>query len=232
MKKNVSAMRYKLFPFLILVFWFSSCKVDFSPNAQWKDVPSVYCVLDIDEDNMSIERKWVNWGTRQLYECMVDVSDCDDTYSCLNTVKNALNVTEADSKDLVKVALIGEISAETEFDTEYIRHELSGNYFFIKVNDKTKIKADINKYIDEDKKNNKKVVIGGDMLTRFTDMHRPHGNSGIHEAASLLRFKFSASPSTLSGAAFTIVLTFIILLRLRLAAILESNSFNRYGLVT
>ena len=53
--------------------------------------------------------------------------------------------------------------------------------------------ADINKYIDEDKKNNKKVVIGGDMLTRFTDMHRPHGNSGIHEAASLLRFKFIAN---------------------------------------
>jgi len=31
---------------------FASCKVEFSPNAPWKDVPSVYCVLDIQEDTV------------------------------------------------------------------------------------------------------------------------------------------------------------------------------------
>lgn len=108
-----------------------------------------FIMLDIDEDSLEFTRKWVNWGTRQLYECFADVSECDDTYSCLNTVKSALNNTEADTKDLVKVVLTGEISAETEFDTEYIRHELSSNYFFIKVNDKTRIKADINKYMKD-----------------------------------------------------------------------------------
>ena len=87
------------------------------------------------EDSLEFTRKWVNWGTRQLYECFADVSECDDTYSCLNTVKSALNNTEADTKDLVKVVLTGEISAETEFDTEYISHELSSNYFSISVND-------------------------------------------------------------------------------------------------
>lgn len=67
MKKNVSAMRYKLFPFLILVFWFSSCKVDFSPNAQWKDVPSVYCVLDIDEDTVWARVQKCYLGEDNLY---------------------------------------------------------------------------------------------------------------------------------------------------------------------
>lgn len=108
-----------------------------------------FIMLDIDEESMSFERKWVNWGTRQLYESRIDVSECDGTFSCLNVVKNKLNENPADNKDLVKAILVGEISAETEFDMEYIQHELSGNYFFIKVVDKTRIKADINKYMKD-----------------------------------------------------------------------------------
>ena len=30
----------------------TSCKVDFSPNAPWRDVPNVYCVLDPEEDTV------------------------------------------------------------------------------------------------------------------------------------------------------------------------------------
>ncbi|MCQ2294890.1 MAG: DUF4249 family protein [Bacteroidales bacterium] len=41
--------------FLILIMLaalVSSCNVEFSPNAEWKDVPSVYCVLDPEEDTV------------------------------------------------------------------------------------------------------------------------------------------------------------------------------------
>ncbi|MCR5821389.1 MAG: hypothetical protein K6F85_00525 [Bacteroidales bacterium] len=31
---------------------FSACKVDFSPNAEWKEIPVVYCILDQDEDTI------------------------------------------------------------------------------------------------------------------------------------------------------------------------------------
>lgn len=45
----------KTYPILLLAalsLAFSACKVDFSPNAKWKDVPVVYCVLDPQEDTV------------------------------------------------------------------------------------------------------------------------------------------------------------------------------------
>lgn len=41
------------FKIIVAIFTFSafcSCDVEFSPNAQWQDVPVVYCLLDQDED--------------------------------------------------------------------------------------------------------------------------------------------------------------------------------------
>ncbi len=35
---------------LAAVWLFSSCEVEFSPNAKWKNVPVVYCVIDQDDD--------------------------------------------------------------------------------------------------------------------------------------------------------------------------------------
>lgn len=40
-------VRYLLFSILLLPL-LTSCEVEFSPNAEWKDVPAVYCVLDQD----------------------------------------------------------------------------------------------------------------------------------------------------------------------------------------
>ena len=46
--------------FLIIACLFSlfltSCKVEFSPNAPWRDVPDVYCVIDPEEDTPACVR--------------------------------------------------------------------------------------------------------------------------------------------------------------------------------
>ena len=36
--------------FLPLVFLFAACEVDFTPNAEWKNIPVIYCLLDQDDD--------------------------------------------------------------------------------------------------------------------------------------------------------------------------------------
>lgn len=42
--------KYILSVICIAMIAFSSCKVDFSPNAEWKEVPVVWCVLDQGDD--------------------------------------------------------------------------------------------------------------------------------------------------------------------------------------
>ena len=51
----------------IILLAFSSCKVEFSPNAQWRDVPAVYCVLDPEEDTVWVRVQKCYLGEDNLY---------------------------------------------------------------------------------------------------------------------------------------------------------------------
>ena len=46
----------------MLLFGLASCEVEFSPNAEWKNVPVVYCVLDQDDDTswVRVERCYLS----------------------------------------------------------------------------------------------------------------------------------------------------------------------------
>ncbi len=43
----------------------ASCEVDFSPNASWREIPVVYCVLDQDDDTsyVRVERCFLGEGS-------------------------------------------------------------------------------------------------------------------------------------------------------------------------
>ena len=56
--------------------------------------------------------------------------------------------------------------------------------------DVANLKWDVAEIKEDIKKSSDKVLIGGDYLIRGTDLKYPHGNEGLHQAASLLRFKF------------------------------------------
>ena len=56
--------------------------------------------------------------------------------------------------------------------------------------DVANLKWDVAEIKDKIEHSGDKVLIGGDYLIRGTDLKYPHGNTGVHQAASLLRFKF------------------------------------------
>jgi len=60
-------MKSRLLVILLLAALVSSCKVEFSPNAPWKDVPNVYCVLDIEEDTVWARVQRCYLGEDNLY---------------------------------------------------------------------------------------------------------------------------------------------------------------------
>ena len=59
---------------LLVAFCFTSCEVEFSPNAEWKDVPVVYCVLDQDDDTtwVRVERCYLGEGNIYSYGAVRD----------------------------------------------------------------------------------------------------------------------------------------------------------------
>ena len=60
-------MKYAFPLIALLALALSSCKVEFSPNAQWRDVPAVYCVLDPEEDTVWARVQHCYLGEDNLY---------------------------------------------------------------------------------------------------------------------------------------------------------------------
>ena len=64
----------KLLFFLPLVFSFAACEVEFSPNAEWKNIPAVYCLLDQDDDTtwVRVQRCYLTEGNIYDYGLVSD----------------------------------------------------------------------------------------------------------------------------------------------------------------
>lgn len=82
-------MKYRLFFLTILAALFSSCRVDFSPNAQWKDVPAVFCVLDIDEDTVWARVQRCYLGEDNLYNYSMIADSNNYPEGAIRVVLNA-----------------------------------------------------------------------------------------------------------------------------------------------
>ncbi len=52
---------------IIIIFCFASCEVEFSPNAEWRETPVVYCLLDQDEDTTFVRVQRCFLGTDNNY---------------------------------------------------------------------------------------------------------------------------------------------------------------------
>lgn len=67
-------MKSKILLLLLTMALFSACKVEFSPNAPWKDVPVVYCVMDIEEDTVwaRVQRCYLGQDNLFGYSTIVD----------------------------------------------------------------------------------------------------------------------------------------------------------------
>jgi len=75
-------MKSRLLFILLFAALVSSCKVEFSPNAPWKDVPSIYCVLDIQEDTV--------WA--RVQRCYLG----EDNLFNYSTIADSVNYQEGD----------------------------------------------------------------------------------------------------------------------------------------
>lgn len=62
---------YLLFSFCLLLV---SCKVDFNPNAQWRNIPAVYCVVDPEEDTVwaRVQRVFLSEDNMYQYTTVYD----------------------------------------------------------------------------------------------------------------------------------------------------------------
>ena len=65
---------YLLIPLFFMQILFASCKVDFNPNANWRNIPAVYCVIDPEEDTVwaRVQRVFLSEDNMYQYTTVYD----------------------------------------------------------------------------------------------------------------------------------------------------------------
>ena len=103
--------------------------------------------LDIEETSRQIRAQFVPFGYRTVYEIPVDVSDCMTSTQILRAIRNELDETGVEEKDLVRVILTGEVDVACEKNISYIERQLEEAYYCFRLIDDTKIYVKYSDYV-------------------------------------------------------------------------------------
>ncbi|MBE6049483.1 MAG: DNA repair exonuclease [Clostridium sp.] len=88
-----------------------------------------------------VDLKFIKTSKRRYEQVKIDVTDCYTHEEIKSLIKATI---EEDSKEnLYKVILIGEVSEEFNIDEDILSEQLSSDFYFIKVIDKTKVKVNL-----------------------------------------------------------------------------------------
>lgn len=94
-----------------------------------------YVLLDIE--NGKVNSSFVPFAQRTLHEIPVDISGLMIQEEIQRAVRRA--VAAVPQKDMVKIVLTGEVSAEAEKNADWIQKWLEDDYYFLKVKDETRL---------------------------------------------------------------------------------------------
>ncbi len=101
-----------------------------------------FVLLDIDEEKKTVTGKFVPFAKRKLYTVTVDVSGCQTSAEMAERARRYLAETGCEAGSLIKLVLAGEIEVECEKNPEYICQTLAPDYYFLKVEDETRLHVD------------------------------------------------------------------------------------------
>ncbi len=106
-------------------------------------------VVVLDIHDKTIDRTFVPWGSRNAFYLEADLSECKDTISCINVISELAKANGVKADDMLEVMLGGELNEDAEYSVDIIYQELKDNYFCLKLKDKTRLKIDYSKYVND-----------------------------------------------------------------------------------
>lgn len=106
--------------------------------------PKGYVIVDVEEG--IVNHQFLPTSRREIHNISVDVTN-EDERSIL--IKSMESVQDIPSKDYVKVTLVGEIGEEVNIDLMYLEKRLGERYYSFKIQDKTSLEIDFNKYAND-----------------------------------------------------------------------------------
>lgn len=105
-----------------------------------------FVVLDIDMQTLKASVNFVPMGYRTLYTVPVDVTGITTTQEAAHCMDKVLNEHQYASSSLVRIVLYGDVNVECELDTSFLEEQFADYFYFVKVQDETKLLVDYKDY--------------------------------------------------------------------------------------
>lgn len=105
-----------------------------------------FVLLDVDTDRHSVNRSFIQFADRQLRQLDVDITDMATTSEIISKINRMMESYPVGNRNLLKIVLKGNVDIECEKDTDYILKHYEPLFYFVKVDDESKLKVDYEDY--------------------------------------------------------------------------------------
>lgn len=106
-----------------------------------------FVVIDVEEDTGKYTCEFVDFAFRELYRIPVDVSQCMTSSEMIQKIDAKIDEIDCCDRSLIRVELVGEVDVECEKDMEYISSHYANRFYFVKVEDHTKLSMNQQNYL-------------------------------------------------------------------------------------
>ena len=101
-----------------------------------------FVMLDIDELTGTIDSTFIPFASRKLYTIPVDITGCESTTEILERMRDETAGKGYPKKSLIKYELVGKIDVESEKDIDFLLHQFSHLFYFVKIKDSSEYLVD------------------------------------------------------------------------------------------
>lgn len=108
--------------------------------------PHGYVLLEIDEENGTVNSSFREIAKRRVYQIPVDVSDLSTDYEMEEKIREALAPFEENETDIIRIVLEGSLPAEVVPNVEFLKHSFEDSFYIFRVKNSTGIYVDYDKY--------------------------------------------------------------------------------------
>lgn len=106
-----------------------------------------FVLLDIDEESLSCAYRMIPFADRRLHTVEVDVTGCLLSSEMADRIRIALAGEAYREKDMIKVVLRGCLDVSCEKNPEWMARKLEDDFFFLKIDDETRLTVDYNAFL-------------------------------------------------------------------------------------
>ncbi len=108
-----------------------------------------FVLLEIDENDNSIEPVFIPFAKRKIYELEVDVSGADGSLKAVDMISDTLDNMGISPASMVKLILTGNVDVSVELSVSLITERLADRFFYVTTEDRTKTLVDYDEYKNE-----------------------------------------------------------------------------------